>query len=32
MNKNNYLLASKKQLEAIKMFFNDETEDMLFGG
>lgn len=32
MKKNNYLLASKKQLEAIKMFFNDETEDMLFGG
>ena len=32
MTKNNYLLASEKQLEAIQTFFDDKTEDMLFWG
>lgn len=27
-----YVLASEKQLEAVKTFFDDKTEDMLFGG
>jgi len=30
MKKENYILASKKQVEAVKAFFNEETEDMLF--
>ncbi len=32
MPNKNTLLVSEKQLTAIKAFFNDETEDILFGG
>ena len=32
MTKKNTLLISEKQLEAVKLFFNDKTEDILYGG